>query len=279
MFWEPWFETVGVVLLAVGGMLVGAALSRLRKPYQIAAYVFTFSLVAVLLVTRFVVPLRFVAPFYWLTAGRIKFLTLCVATTVGLTISLPQLPRRSERILICVLMGVVVGWFCVLPFLAPAVIRDELASVVTRIDADGVCIQTTNFTCGPAAAVTALRELGLDAQEGELAVLARTSPVVGTLPSSLYRALSRRYGPEGLECQWRYFGSSAQLKDAGVTLAVVRDAFLLDHCVAVLDVSDTMVTIADPSFGKLTVPLEQFEKVWRKYGIVLKRRRFADIEI
>jgi hypothetical protein len=143
-------------------------------------------------------------------------------------------------------MAVVVVWFSICPFLVPALIRGHLLNLSTRVDSTGLCYQTTNYTCAPAAAVTALRRLGLTAEEGEIAVLSRTSPVAGTLPWCLYKALKGRYGADGLECQYRQFDSVGQLKDASVTLAVVKDVFLSDHCVAVLDVSDRTVTVADP---------------------------------
>jgi len=82
---------------------------------------------------------------------------------------------------------------------------------------------------------------------------------------------SNHYRDEGLKCQYRNFDSISQLKDSGITLAVVRDAFLLDHCVAVLEVSDRMVIIADPVFGRQQMSHKQFEKIWRFRGIVLKR--------
>jgi len=138
-------------------------------------------------------------------------------------------------------------------------------------DNNGVCRQTTNYTCGPAAAVTALGKLGLRADEGELAVLSYSSPVIGTLPACLTSALQDRYSADGLRCQYRRFESIDQLRNAGVTLAVVRDAFLLDHCIAVLDVSDDAVIVADPVTGRRLIPYEQFEKIWRFCGIVLQR--------
>ena len=127
------------------------------------------------------------------------------------------------------------------------------------------------MTCGPAAAVTALRKLGLRAYEGEIAVLSYTSPVTGTLPMCLYTALQNRYKDEGLECEYRQFDSIEQLNNGSVTLVVTRSAIFSDHCVAVLDVSDKMVTIADPGFGKRLMSHEQFKKIWRFSGIVLKR--------
>ena len=168
-------------------------------------------------------------------------------------------------------MIVLVTYCSILPFLVPALIKTDLTKLETRFDSNGICRQSKEYTCGPAAAVTALNRLGLNAQEGEIAVLSYTSPVTGTLPRCLNQALNKRYNAEGLVSQYRNFESVSQLKDAGFTLAVIRDAFLLDHCVAVLGISETSVTIADPVTGMQSIPLEQFEKIWRFSGIVLKR--------
>ncbi|MCK4957998.1 MAG: hypothetical protein KAT00_01325, partial [Planctomycetes bacterium] len=70
--------------------------------------------------------------------------------------------------------------------------------------------------------------------------------------------------------QFRRFDSTSQLINGGITLVVIQDAFMLDHCVAVLDVSNDAVTIADPSIGEISIPVDEFEKAWRFAGIVLK---------
>jgi predicted double-glycine peptidase len=155
--------------------------------------------------------------------------------------------------------------------------KDHLSNIQTRLSYNGVCYQSTSYTCGPAAAVTALGKLGLPAEEGELAVLAYTSPVAGTLPLCLSSALQNRYGADGLRCNYRHFDSIDQLKKAGITLAMVKDSFLLDHCLAVLKVSDDTVTIADPMSGLILMPHEQFKKIWRFSGIVLQRDRSQNI--
>jgi len=168
-------------------------------------------------------------------------------------------------------MAWVVTWFSVFPFLVPALIKNRLSNIKTRLDSNGICFQTTDYTCGPAAAVTALGKLGLSAHEGEIAVLSHTSPVAGTLPACLSSALQSHYGAAGLKCRYRRFDSIEQLRNAGVTLAMVRDSFLLDHCLAVLEVSDHTITVADPVAGKRLMSHEQFEKIWRFSGIVLER--------
>jgi hypothetical protein len=206
-----------------------------------------------------------------MVASRLRFVVLSLAVSMGLTVPLSRLPYKFEKLIVCILMAGFVIWFSVLPILVPALIKEHLSNLQTKFDEDGVCRQSTDYTCGPAAAVTALGKLGLRADEGELAVLSYSSPVVGTLPACLTSALRNRYSADGLSCQYRRFDSIDQLRNAGITLVVVRNAFLLDHCIAVLDVSDDAVIIADPVMGARLMPCEQFEKIWRFCGIVLQR--------
>jgi hypothetical protein len=268
---NPWLETIGIILVALLGVFLGKLFSRPRKTYWIVGYFLSFLLILFLVITRYSNSLAFVPMFVWITAGRVKFVIFSLAVTMGLTTPLSRLPYKFEKAAIYVIMVVVVVWFSVLPFLVPALIEDYLANLTTQLDSNGICFQTTDYTCAPAAAVTALGKLGLPAQEGELAILAHTSPVAGTLPACLQTALQNRYGDKGLKCQYRRFDSIAQLKDAGLTLAVVKSEFLTDHCVAVLEVSDKMITIADPAGGKRSLSYKQFEEIWRFSGIVLKR--------
>ncbi|MDD5065109.1 MAG: cysteine peptidase family C39 domain-containing protein [Phycisphaerae bacterium] len=269
---SPWLETIGIVLIALLGVFLGKLFSRPRRAvYWMAGYLLSVSLIFFLLIIRYSNSLAFTQPFVWISAGRVKFVIFSLAVTMGLTAPLSRLPYKFEKAAVCVLMVIIVFWFSVLPFLVPALIQNYLANLTTLLDANGVCFQTTDYTCAPAAAVTALGKLGLTADEGEIAILAHTSPVVGTLPGCLQSALQNRYGSEGLKCQYRRFDSIAQLKDAGLTLAVVKSAFLTDHCVAVLEVGDRMITIADPAGGKMLMSHKQFEEIWRFSGIVLKR--------
>jgi hypothetical protein len=268
---NPWVETTGVVLVALLGILLGRLFSRVRRPYWVLGYFLPAVLIAMLVLARFNHGLSFVWPISWVATGRIRFVILSLAVSMGLTVPLSRLPHKCEKLVVCILMAVFVTWFSVLPFLFPALIKDGLSNLRTRFDSDGICRQTTDYTCGPAAAVTALGKLGLTAEEGELAVLSYSSPVTGTLPACLSSALQNRYSADGLRCRYRRFDSIDQLRNAGVTLAVVRDAFLLDHCLAVLEVSDDAVTVADPVTGTRLMPHRQFEEIWRFSGIVLER--------
>jgi predicted double-glycine peptidase len=274
---NPWLETTGVILIAVFGVFAGRACSRFRKPWWVLGYILPSVLIAMLAMVRFNNTLYFVSPFSWIAVGRVRFVVLSLAVSMGLTVPLSRLPYKFEKLIVCFLMAGFVIWFSVLPFLVPALIKNRLSNLQTKFDKNGICRQTTDYTCGPAAAVTALGKLGLRADEGELAVLSYSSPMTGTLPACLSSALQDRYSAEGLSCRYRRFDSIAQLKNAGITLALVREAFMMDHCLAVLEVSDDAITVADPVTGTRMMPYEQFEKIWRFCGIVLQRNPLQSI--
>lgn len=274
---NPWLETLGVIGVAVLGISLGRAFSHLRKPYWLWGSFLSFALIVILILTRQNGVLHFARAFSWIAIGRAKFVLLAFASTTGLVTPLSRLPRQGEKLLACVMTVIVVTWFSVLPFLVPALTQDSLSNLQTKFDADGICRQGTGYTCGPAAAVTALNKLGLSASEGRIARLAHSSPVAGTLPGCLCAALRNCYAERGLTCRYRRFDSIAQLKNAGLTLAIIRDAFLLDHCVAVLDVSDDRILVGDPLAGLRITSREEFERIWRFCGIVLDRNSAEQI--
>jgi len=67
------------------------------------------------------------------------------------------------------------------------------------------------------------------------------------------------------------------LKNAGLALAVVKDSFLTDHCVAVLNISDGKVVLGDPVTGTRMLSCKQFESIWRFRGLVLNRDGYKHI--
>ena len=268
---NPWLETLSVILVALGGVWLGKKASRLPGPLWAYTIVLPICLLNLLLFASSTSLLGLAQPLLFITAGRTKYVILSFSITFGLATPLPHLPHKIERCAVWVLMLLFVTGFSVLPFLVPALISNHLADIETKVDANGVCYQSTSYTCGPAAAVTALRKLGFPAQEGEIAVLARTNPLTGTLLWTLNSALKQRYADQGLQCRFRTFDSIAQLKNAGITLVSIRETTLLDHCVAVLDVSDTLVTIADPAIGLTVLSHGQFERRWHSRGIVFSK--------
>lgn len=269
---NPWFETIFVLFLAFFGILCGISFWHLSKPLRLFGYLLPLFAIIGLIILRVVSSATLTEPLYWLSISRAKFAILSFTVPMGMTAPLPKLPHRWEKIATCIITVVFIFIFSVPPFLAPALVRNDLASIETKLNSDGICFQSKSYTCAPAAAVTALRKLGFSAQEGEMAILSHTSPITGTLPWSLYTAISQRYSEYGLNCEYRRFDSINQLEDADVTLVAVRDTLFSDHCVAVLEISEDSVIIADPAAGKTSISREDFERIWRSAGIALKRQ-------
>ena len=271
MNWVPWLESAAVLGLAGVGVLIGLRFSRLPKPYWIIGY-----LIPLLVILIYGAAMRFhalalVPPISWIMGGRTKFAIIGLLTTMVLTTPLSRLQFQSIKVLVSILMTLATIKLSVWPFLAPAFNREQLAQLQTRVDANGICRQNTDFTCGPASAVTALRKLGLSADEGEIAILAHSSSVIGTPPDMLAHALQTRYGSKGLASEYRVFRSIDELKHPGFTLAVTKYRAWVDHYVAVLDVTNNQVVIGDPLLGLRKVARRDFEEIWRFEGVVLSR--------
>ncbi len=213
--------------------------------------------------------MEFTIPFRWIMASRMELVILAFLTTFTLTITVSRLAAKRLRILVDFLKWLIV-FYCCLPFLMPALHYANHRGIKTLINKKGICIQSNDYTCGPAAAVTALRRLGVPAEEGELAILAHTTRIIGTEPDSLCSAISERYHADGIQCNYRSYRSISDLKQLPV-IAMVKYSFLLNHYVTVLAVTDTTIEVGDPLEGKRVLSHGKFNEMWRNVGIVIEK--------
>jgi hypothetical protein len=146
-----------------------------------------------------------------------------------------------------------------------------LLGLKTRFDHKGVCLQSNGYNCGPAAAVTALRQLGFAAEEGKLAVRAHTNPIAGTPPDSLCLAIQQNFADEGLLCKYDEFNSISELRGLEPVIAVIKYSFLVDHYVTVLAVNEKTLTLGDPLAGFRKLSYKEFQRIWRYRGIILQK--------
>ena len=269
---NPWAESFGVLVLAAGGVLAGAWFSRLPKPWWLLGYFIPLSLIVLHDISNRHPAISLVPPISWILLGRNKFAATGFIAAMVLTTPLLKLPLRRDRIAVSVLMVCMVLFTSIWPFLAPAFNQKELAALITNVDGNGVCHQTTGYTCGPASAVTALRRLGFKADESEIALLAHTTSATGTPPEVLAQALNARYGKDGFVAEFRIFKDPAEMKTCCPVLAVIKFNFLVDHFVTVLDVNDREITVGDPLNGLDTLTVADFKDKWRFTGIVLRRK-------
>ena len=267
-----WLAAFIALICALAGVALGWWFSRLRSPYWMIGYFIPLTLVFIYALAFRVPTLIFTPPFSWIMMGIKKVAAFGFIATLVLTTPLSRVPQKRNRVMIAALMAFIVFFMAIWPFFAPMVDRGQLSRLGTHVDHDGICLQSTDYTCGPASAVTALRKLGLPAEEGQLAILSCTSNQEGTPLDMLAAALQKEYGKDGLVVKCRVFKNIAELKDAGLTLAVIKYGFMVDHWVAVLEVTDSEVVVGDPLGGLARLSYDEFSKRWRCIGIVMKRR-------
>jgi hypothetical protein len=266
-----WIETLGVLLLAFAGIGIGKWFAK--KPYWILGFVVPFFFLLIIGFARYFSGLEFFAPVSWLMAGRREFAAIALITAMLLATPISRSGSKSLKILVYIFLACIIAYYSVLPFLLPGIIREYLLGLKTRFDHKGVCLQSNGYNCGPAAAVTALRQLGLAAEEGKLAVLAHTNPIAGTPPDSLCLAIQKHYADEGLLCKYARFKSISELRGQEPVIALVKYSFLVDHYVTVLAVNEKTLTLGDPLAGFRKLSHKDFQRVWRYRGLVLRKAK------
>lgn len=275
-----YLETAGVVLVALAGVVVGSILSRMGKRWWVAGYGGAWVLVLAAGIARRWWYLGLTFPFSLLMAGRREFALMAFACPLLFWSVFQRLPLKVEKFLVCLFSAWVVCTFCLIPFLQPVLAEKELSEIETRFTDDGICLQNTAYTCGPAAAVTALRRLEIRADEGGIAVNAYSNSRWGTETDSLCLALEKMYGVQGLTCEYRTFASINDLKNAeGIPIVLVKFAYMVDHYVVVLTVTEKEVVLGDPLDGRRVLTHDEFKKIWRGYGIVLQRKMKGQVSL
>ena len=138
------------------------------------------------------------------------------------------------------------------------------------VDADGVCRQTTDYSCGAATAATLLHAYGVRSDEREMAELCWTNSFTGTDELCIARGLRRKLSGSGLEPQLE-IGTWEELRAWGEPAAVtIKYRLFVDHWVVVLDADDEQVTLGDPIAGRLQISKEVFLELWRGRMVILR---------
>src|SRR5687767_2589821 len=136
---------------------------------------------------------------------------------------------------------------------------------------DGVCRQTSNYSCGAAAASTLLAQLGINSDEREMAVRCGTNALSGTDEFAVCRGLRSKLAGTGwrvdlVESDWE------SLRRQKLRIMVtVKFSFLIDHWVVVLKISDDEVVVGDPLIGRVSRSKAGFLSDWRKVVVTVER--------
>jgi hypothetical protein len=267
----PWGDGLCAACLAAVGAALGRRLGKTRRRWWVLGYFIPLLLVSALGIAQHWPAFGCAPGVSGVAGGWMRFALLSAAVPVLLITPAMRLPSARKQTMVGAFAAVVILAFGVFPLVAPAFVRADLSGIETALDADGVCLQQTGYTCGPAAAVTALRALGIDAEERAIALEARTNQAHGTQPVELCRAIRGLFGADGVGCAFADFASAEELAGACPVIALVKWSTLVDHWVAVLEAGDGRLVLGDPVAGKSVVSYEEFERRWRFNGIRLRR--------
>jgi predicted double-glycine peptidase len=212
------------------------------------------------------------APFSWFYRGMNKWFFLSAAFPALFWSLAAKLPQGRTARAVRWLSVVVLLRTGFLPAIAPLMSQAQVSAVETIIDPDGVCLQGTSFTCGPAASVTALRTLGIEAKENELSLLFGTSAWGGTPDDVLADKLRQHYKAQGLSVEHRYLTSAQELRQWPVSIVIIKFARYVDHFVVVLGIKDDTIRIGNPLLGVKEMSIKEFEDQWRHVAIGLAKR-------
>lgn len=140
----------------------------------------------------------------------------------------------------------------------------DLTGVVNQ---EGVCIQSTGYSCAPAAAAMILHRYGIPATENEMAQLCVTrgggTRMSGTSDAGILRGLRHKLQARGTPVI-----TTPQYERIPVpSLVPIQLTPRLGHCILVAAVEPDHVSVIDPVYGHGTIPRVQFERAWQKSAI------------
>ena len=183
-----------------------------------------------------------------------EFLILFAGVAAGAAASL--LPRILLGIPLFGLIGA-----GVLPYLKP-VLGPLPDSAFTETWKDGVCMQSTPSTCGPATVSTILKRLGAEASEREAARAAHTY-AGGTEAWYLARYVREKgFSPRFV------FGRPFSVA-AGLPAMVGTQIGGVGHFVAILAADGDTLTIADPLSGEERMTMADFQRRYQFSGFAM----------
>ncbi|MEK7467710.1 MAG: cysteine peptidase family C39 domain-containing protein [Planctomycetota bacterium] len=195
-------------------------------------------------------------PFDWYVDVRPWWVFAPAQFAVG--VGAAKMSTKGARVgvgMLGLLLWVVSGQRMFLSYMLP---QDEMKGLP---DDKGVVRQTTDYTCGSAAAATVLTQMGVPSTEREMAGLCGTNAFTGTDEFGVAKGLraklpGRRVRVEG--------GDWEDLKKAPMPAAVtIRFVPWIDHWVVVLEVQEGGVIVGDPVGGRKAMGKDIFVRKWR----------------
>ncbi len=134
---------------------------------------------------------------------------------------------------------------------------------------DGVCRQSTGYTCVAASLVTLLSAKGIASSEGEMARLSYTEVGNGTTDTRAILALRRKLRGAYVDVRFEQM-SFERLREIELpALVPLKWGYFVSHMVPVLEIDADGVLIGDPLTGARRMRIDEFRGQWLGRGIHL----------
>ena len=134
---------------------------------------------------------------------------------------------------------------------------------------NGVCMQSTSYTCVAASLVTLLNAYEVPTTETEMARLSRTEEGNGTTDTRAVNALEQKLAGRGVEVRYETMDYDRLQEVDKPCLVATAYGYFVSHMVPVLSADKDAVVLGDPLTGRRTLSVAEFRKIWRARGIYL----------
>ena len=250
-----WVLFVVVLLLMLASVALGVWLGGKSK----RVVLITVSTCLVMILTRvvlFELPLVEYAalPFDWYAIWRPWWVLPFAMGVLGA--GTRQMSTKNARVLVGVCAATVFLVITVRLFSTANFDPDSMYGVVRST---GVCQQTTDYTCGAAAAATLLHHYEVETTEAEMARLCWTNSLSGTDPFCVARGLRLKLGDRPLRPVLHDASWEDVLDLRQPAMITIEFGALVDHWIVLLEVRpDGKVLTGDPLQGLRLFSREEF---------------------
>lgn len=262
-----WLSAAAVVLVSAGLFCLGARVAgRGKKPALVAGAVCVLFLL-VRLFFRYFPDVEFALlanDAYAVLRPWWIFLFAFIILGIGAR----KMATRSRRTAVTT-FAILLFLFVTTRALAGAIF--DPAALKGTPDKDGICLQTTSYTCSAAAATTLLAQLGIRSSEREMAALCGANPLTGADAFTVSMGLLEKLDGSDYEVTVQRADWPRLREIRAPVMALMRRGFLTDHWVVVLAAHEECVALGDPLSGKVELSKDEFLSKWRGQLIVLQK--------
>jgi len=205
--------------------------------------------------------------FSYASIGGPVLLAICIPI-VGIQAA-DAISNRLLRLFVLAVVAVALFQQIWIGLLDSLIAVPELSRLKTHFASAGICMQTTGYTCGPAAAVTALARLGYQAQESSIALASETGRYYGADEFRLAQAMNQT--AKGLHCHVADFRSVDDLRGLPPVIVIINLGADIAHYIVILKFDGKWAECADPMAGHIRKPREMLERDWTGRGIICDR--------